>query len=72
MTTKLDPQAYFLYMTMTQAALKMHELGKSKEEFVQFSAEIWESMLLSDTDELFNTLQSAMMNDMKNMGWKKL
>lgn len=63
----LPPEATFLYMTLTQAALKAREMGFDKTFFVEFTSEIWESMLLSDPEELRKTLTGFMMKDIVDM-----
>ncbi len=62
---KLDSDASFLYIALTQAAIKVHETGRDKDFFIEFCKEIWESMLLSDTDTLKEILIQYTVDDLK-------
>lgn len=58
---ELCPDSQFLFLTMMQAAIRMEEIGKSKEDFISFAAEIWESLKLNDRDELKSIIIDSMM-----------
>ncbi len=61
----LSPLADFSFMAMMQVALKLKQEGKTKEFFVGFAAEIWDSLEMNDADELQNILSNRMMSDLK-------
>ena len=62
---ELPPEAIFLYVCLTQGALKVHELGRDKKYFLKFAGEIWDSMLLSDPDTLKQTLMEYVAQDIQ-------
>ena len=63
---ELSGDAKFLFFTMMQAAIKMHDMGKTKEEWLDFALGIWESLEMNDKDELYETIQSSMLKDLKD------
>jgi hypothetical protein len=63
--TELDANAKFLYVSLTQSALIFREMERSKEEFLDFAKEIWESMLLSNEKDLKQIISNIMTNDLK-------
>lgn len=63
---ELQGDAKFLFFTMMQAALKMKEMGRQKEEFIMFATEIWVTMEMNDEESLKKTLLAAMMKDVKD------
>lgn len=62
---KLEGEAKFLYLAMTQSAIISKRLGKTEKDFVDFAKSIWESMLLTPLDKLEDTILQAMMSDIK-------
>jgi hypothetical protein len=61
---KLNPTMKFVTIAMLKSALIIYEMEKTKDEWLQFSEEIWETMLLSNPDELFEDLQAIMEFDL--------
>jgi hypothetical protein len=62
----LHGEAKFMFFTMMQAALKMRQMGKNREDFLLFAKEIWVSMEMNDEKSLRRILQEGMMNDIIN------
>lgn len=50
----------FLFFTTMQAALRIHDMGGSKEDFVKWCEGIWETLLLNDKEHLRKVLLDAM------------
>lgn len=63
---ELTGDAKFLFFTMMQAAIKMHDMGQTQEKWLEFAKGIWESLEMNDKDELYEILQSAMLKDLKD------
>ena len=63
---ELSGDAKFLFFTMMQAAIRMHDIGQTKEQWLDFALDIWESFEMNDKDELYETLQSSMLKDLKD------
>ncbi len=69
------PRTKFLYMAMTKCALTIKSMDKNKEDFMDFAAEIWDSMILSDENYLNEFLNQSMKEDVQSYrnknGYKK-
>ncbi len=63
---KLTGDAKFLFFTVMQAAIRMDDMGESKEKFVSFASEIWDTMKMNDKDKLSSILQESMMSDLNS------
>ncbi len=61
----LSPLADFCFIAMMQVAIKMKKEGETRAFFLEFAAEIWDSLEMNDTDELQNVLSDRMMSDLK-------
>jgi hypothetical protein len=68
---ELKGPAKFLFFTMMNAAIKMKEMGLTEEDFISFSRGIWETLEMNDADKLYETLQSAMKNDLEEFTGEK-
>lgn len=62
---KLQGDAKFLFFTMMQAALRMKQMNKNQEDFLEFAKGIWESMEMNKPSELQRILQEHMMSDLE-------
>ncbi len=61
----LPPAMQFLYMAMTKSAIIVKEIGKDKEFFIDFAYEIWNSMEMSDFQELKDVIDGKMRDDIQ-------
>ncbi len=61
---ELPPEAIFLYVCLTQGAIKVHELGRDKKYFIRFAGEIWDAMLMSDPETLKQQLTEYAAEDL--------
>ena len=63
---ELSETGYFLFMTMMQAAIRMDELGKNKDDFISLAEEIWNSMEMNDKEHLKKSIIAALHQDLKD------
>lgn len=64
--SNVNSDGKFLLFTMMQAALKVKDMGKDEEYFLEFAKGIWETIEMNDIDQLKQTLNFSMMEDLKN------
>lgn len=62
-----SPLQQFLFMSMITVALKMREIGKKKKDYLIFAEETWNSMMMTDIDELQNIVVEIMKKELKEM-----
>lgn len=62
----LNGDGKFLFFSMMQAAIKMHDLGKTEQEFLDFAKGIWETLEMNDKEQLFSLIQESMLEDVKS------
>lgn len=55
----------FAYISMSRSAIHFKKTGKDRDFFVEFAREIWNSMELSDIDDLKNVLEQKMESEIK-------
>lgn len=63
----LPASVKFMYMSMTQTAIYLKEMGRDRDYFVKFAKEIWDTMELNDMQTLKSALREQMEKDIKNM-----
>ncbi len=58
-----DPRMKFIFIAMMKAAIELRSYGCDREKFIEFAQGIWESMELNNEEELKETLNSIMKED---------
>jgi hypothetical protein len=66
----LDPESKFMFIATIKVAIFFKNSNKTKEEFLEFCGEIWNSMEANDPEILNDIIQQSMQRDLKNMGVK--
>lgn len=61
----MPPGVKFVFIAMLQSAITFKEMEKDKKFFVSFAEEIWETMQLSDLEDLKETLQGYMKKEIQ-------
>lgn len=59
----LPPSVQFMFIALTKSAILVKELGKDKDFFVALAEEIWNSMEMTDSNELKDIIDVKMFED---------
>ncbi len=60
---EMEPHSKFLFMMMMNAALKMHNMGLSEAQFLDFAKGIWETIEMNDKQYLEDVMRDAMTSE---------
>jgi len=57
---KLPPVTRMMWASATKSALKMEQMGFSREKYIEWCLGIWESMKMLSPEEMDNILETIM------------
>ena len=60
---EMDPHSKFMFMMMMNAGLKMHNMGLSEAQFLDFAKGIWETIEMNGTEYLEGIMRDAMTSE---------
>jgi len=61
----LPPKLQFVFMAMMKSAISFKEMERDKEFFLNFAQEIWDSMEMSNFEELKEIIDGKMRQDIQ-------
>ena len=62
---ELEPKQKFMLMAALKVSIEMKKMGFSKEKYMEWCSSIWETMELEENEDLNETLQDMMVEDIK-------
>lgn len=63
---ELNQDQKFIFFTGMQLAIKFKKLNFTEKQFIEFCKGLWESVEMNNLEELENTLQYSMKEDLEN------
>ncbi len=63
----LTPVSKYLFITTMKSAIMSEEMGFTKEIFITFCGEVWESMLLNDREVLKTSMTEYILKEAQTM-----
>ncbi len=61
----LPPQIQFAFISMLKSAIDFKEMGENEKKFLEFAKGIWETMEMSDLQDLKEIIVSKMQKDLE-------